>query len=171
MKNIFVNKLKLKETDWINNLCHDEHIGCGRLNDDGHFYCFKDGYAYQFDDKYKNTPIYGVPPCGGYKDGLFMISELHEKVQFFDEIIAFAALWGWADENGNIVIEPQYVYALEFENDKTIVCKGDWTINDEGKYWCYNQQWGIIDKTGKELVKCQYKDIEELDEYWIRFYR
>ena len=52
-------------------------------------------------------------------------------------------MWGWIDIEGNEIIAPKYVYATNFDGDYAIVCKGQWTIDNQGKYWCENEQWEL----------------------------
>ena len=38
----------------------------------------------------------------------------------------YAGLWGFIDESGKEIIEPQYIYAMDFEDGLAVVCKGEW---------------------------------------------
>ncbi len=117
--------------------------------------------------EYQDTPIYIEPFCGGTCEGLIMVSKMGElDLKYYHHFSGCAGMWGWLDLNFNVVIEPQYVYAKHFDNGKAIVCKGDWSITqtDNGeRYWCENEQWGIIDTTGKEIVPCKFDELYEID--------
>lgn len=61
-------------------------------------------------------------------------------------------LWGYMDNQGKIAILPQYVYALDFsgmEEEHAIVAK----LSGE------KLLWGVIDKSGREIVPCLYESI------------
>lgn len=144
----------------------DDGIGCGSINNDGHLYFIDESKAeaIMLPDKYKDTPIILYHPCGGYQEGLIMVSLLGEiDLQYYHTFSDTAGMWGWIDLDGNEVIPPQYVFAMSFFNGRAIVCKGDWIINEAGLYWCNNEQWGIIDKSGKEIVPCRFDEIFDIE--------
>lgn len=142
-----------------------KNLGCGSLNEDGQLYLIdrEKMEAYRLPDQYQDTPLIRIPPCGGYKDGLIMVSLLGEiDLQYHHPLFGAAGMWGWIDLDGNEVIPPQYPFALHFSEGKAVVCKGVWTKYEDSKYWCEKEQWGIIDRTGTEWLPCQYDDV-----YWI----
>lgn len=55
--------------------------------------------------------------------------------------------FGYADENGNVVIKADYTKAYPFENGRAKVQKGD--------------KWGYIGTDGKPVIKIEYDNIEE----------
>ncbi len=116
---------------------------------------------------YQNTPIIIYPFCGGYSEGLVMVSTMGEiDLQYHHNRHGCAGMWGWLDTDMNVVIEPKYVYAMNFVNGRAIVCKGVWDISEKkGKpqYWCENEQWGVIDKNEQEVVPCKYDELYEID--------
>ncbi len=68
----------------------------------------------------------------------------------YDDVTA--GLWGYVDINGQVIVQPQYVYAVGFYNgggERAVVAK---LIN--GKLY-----WGAIDTTGKEVIPCQYESL------------
>ena len=71
----------------------------------------------------------------------------------------YAGLWGFIDEAGDEIIEPQYIYAMDFEDGLAVVCKGEWKEKN-GKYWNNGESWGVIDINGKEVIPCQYDEID-----------
>ena len=69
-----------------------------------------------------------------------------------------AGKWGFIDTEGNVVIEPQYVYAIgpygsECEEEYYVVAK-----MIDGK-----PRWGALDHTGTETIPCQYAVIQYTD--------
>lgn len=142
-------------------------IGCGDVNNDGHLYFIdtEKMEAYRLPDKYKDTPIVLYHPCGGYQEGLIMVSLMGKvSLQYHHDFYDVAGLWGWIDLNGNEVIPPQYIYAMSFYEGRAIVCRGTWTVNKQGKYWSEDERWGIIDRSGDEIVPCMYDEIYDIDE-------
>ena len=167
-----MEKIKLKETDYV--FIRDGNrggIGCGIVNNDGYLYLIDETKqeAYRLPEKYKDTPLIIYHPCGGYQDGLIMVSTLGEiDLQYHHDFYDTAGMWGWIDLEGNKVIPPQYVYAMSFIDGRAIVCKGDWSVDGKGRYWCENEQWGIIDRTGKEIAPCRFDEVycvEDTDRY------
>jgi hypothetical protein len=57
--------------------------------------------------------------------------------------------WGYVDEQGKMIIEPQFEMASDFKNDRAAV-----VIIDKG----YKNLHGYIDKTGKMVVAPQYDE-------------
>ncbi|MGI6029155.1 MAG: WG repeat-containing protein [Candidatus Heteroscillospira sp.] len=118
-------------------------------------------------EQYQHTPIYCYPSCGGYSEGMVMVSTMGElDLQYHHNRQACAGMWGWLDTELNIVIEPQYVFALNFYGGRALVCKGEWGIKEvDGKtrYWCENEQWGVIDKNGKDIVPCKFDELYEIE--------
>ena len=162
-----MKRVQIKETDYVIIRDGGENIGCGNINNDGKLYFInKDkGEAYLLPEKYWQTPLILYYPCGGYNEGLIMVSLLGEiNLQYHHTFYNTAGIWGWLDLDGNEVIEPQYVYAMKFCDGQAIVCKGEWNIDEQGKYWCDNEKWGIIDKQGKELMPCAFDEIFFIDD-------
>lgn len=123
--------------------------------------------AIELPKEYWDTPICIIPFCGGSCEGLVMVSTTGElPLKYHHNFRSCAGMWGWLDLELNVVIEPQYVYAKHFYNGKAIVCKGDWSVTDTEageRYWCENEQWGVIDTTGNEIVACQFDELYEVD--------
>ena len=60
--------------------------------------------------------------------------------------------WGYVDIDGNVIVQPQYVYAVNFYNgggDRAVVAR----LTD-GKLL-----WGAIDRTGNEVIPCVYESL------------
>lgn len=119
-------------------------------------------------DEYQDTPIGVCPFYGGYSEGLVMVSKLGKlDLQYHHNRRSCAGIWGWLDKNLNVVIEPQYIYAMNFVNGRAIVCKGSWNVvtTEDGKekYWCDNERWGVIDQSETEIVPCRYDELYEIN--------
>ena len=161
-----MEKIILKATDNVFIRDGGGEVGCGTINNDGHLYFIDkpNGVASRLPDKYKDTPMYLIPSCGGYQDGLIMVS-LYGKLdlQYYHEFSGSAGMWGWIDLEGNEVIPPQYIYAYSFEDGEAIVCKGVWEIDDQNRYWCKNEKWGIINTKGEEIVPFMFDEIDRIE--------
>lgn len=117
--------------------------------------------------EYQDTPLGIYPFYGGYSEGLVMVSKMGRlDLQYHHNRGPCAGLWGWLDRDLNVVIEPKYIYAMNFVNGRAIVCKGDWEIKttEDGKekYWCENERWGVIDQSEKEIVPCRFDELYEI---------
>ena len=160
---------KIKENDdvFIRDGGSDDGIGCGSINNDGHLYFIdtKKGEALRLPEKYKDTPIVLYHPCGGYQEGLIMVSLLGEiDLQYHHTFMDTAGIWGWIDLDGNEVIPPQYIFAMSFFNGRATVCKGSWSIDEHNRYSSDTEQWGIIDRTGKEIVPFMFDEIFDIED-------
>lgn len=73
-----MEKIILKETDNVFIRDGGKAVGCGSVNNDGNLYYIdtEKGEALRLPDKYKNTPIILYHPCGGFQEGLIMVSLL-----------------------------------------------------------------------------------------------
>ena len=119
-------------------------IGCGSINDNSELYFIdtNNGEAFRLPEKYRDTPIILYHPCGGFQEGMIMVSLLGEiHLQYHHTFGDTAGIWGWINLDGNEVIPPQYVYAMSFFDGRAIVCKGDWEVDERERYWCNNEQW------------------------------
>lgn len=58
--------------------------------------------------------------------------------------------WGYVDEQGMMIIEPQFQMASDFKNDRAVVV----VIDKNG----YKNKYGYIDKSGKMVVEPQYDE-------------
>ena len=118
--------------------------------------------------EYQKTPILIYPVCGGYSpDGLIMVSTMDEiELQYHHNMGGCAGMWGWLDKDFNVKISPKYIYAQNFEDGVAMVCKGIWdkkVIDGQDRYWCENEQWGVIDTEENEIIPCKYDEISAID--------
>ena len=150
----------------------EEPFAVGRINDldpANPLYLFdkEKKIAKTIPAQYQDTPIICYPFCGGFSEGLLMVSTMGElDLQYHHNRYACAGMWGWLDTDLQTIIEPKYVYAMNFWNGRAIVCKGEWTtVEKDGKlqYWCENEGWGVIDQQERELVPCRFDELYEID--------
>jgi hypothetical protein len=125
------------------------------------------GNEYNFSNEYQ--AVYNI------SDELFRVSNLDignpwcSYLSYHSDYSNNAGICGYADSKGREIIEPQYIYAFDFEDGLALVCKGKWTIDKKwdnkyntGKYWTETELWGIIDKKGNEVVPCKFDEIKYL---------
>lgn len=115
--------------------------------------------------QYQMTPFYVYPHCGGYADGLVMVSSMGDiDLQYHHNMSGCAGLWGWLNKDLSVAIEPQFIFATNFYGGRAIVCRGDWTVDEDGRYWSPDEKWGLIDTAGKEIIPCRYDELSEIDD-------
>ncbi|GBU26552.1 hypothetical protein R84B8_00062 [Treponema sp. R8-4-B8] len=128
----------------------------------------KNGNERFFEKEYKRISIDNE----WNNEGMFLVSD-REKIElaFYSDYEENSGVWGYADSTGKEIVKPQYIYAFDFEDGFALVCKGEWTIDKKwdnkyktGKYWTETELWGMIDKTGKEVVPFIF---DEIHRYWI----
>ena len=150
----------------------EEDFGVGHIrgmdpSDPMYLFDKKNKIAKTLPAQYQETPVICYPFCGGFSEGLLMVSAMGElDLQYHHNRYACAGMWGWLDSDLNTVIEPKYVYAMNFWNGRAIVCKGEWTtVEKKGKlqYWCENESWGIIDQQDHEIVPCRFDELYEIE--------
>ncbi|MDR1917816.1 MAG: WG repeat-containing protein, partial [Christensenellaceae bacterium] len=141
-----------------------------------------DGDFLYFDRKGKKiltVPKYEYYMALGMYDGLIRVSDMNRNefgravfsmVDMLDEV---PGNYGYIDRNGNQVIKPQYIFAGDFDNGLAIVIKGKWENREHwygydgkdvgGGMWSDDIKWGVIDKTGKEVLPFIYDEIIPFD--------
>lgn len=117
--------------------------------------------------QYQNTQIMIYPFCGGYSEGRLMVNSTGRiDLRYHHNREGCAGMWGWLDTDFNIVIPAQYIFAMNFEGGRAIVCKGEWQEFNEGihtQYWCEHEKWGVIDLNGDEVVPCAFDELYEVE--------
>lgn len=143
-----------------------DNLAVCTIDDTGDLYLVNDDtlIAKRLPDEYQNTPIILYHSCGGYRDGLIMVSLMGEvRLQYHHTFYDCAGMWGWIDTEFNTVIEPQYVFAENFFCGLANVCKGKWSIDGNKRYWPEPEMWGVIDRAGKEVVPCRYDELFSIE--------
>lgn len=110
-----------------------------------------------------------------FSEGLARVSTVNfdwfwsQTFAYYSEYDKIAGIWGYVNERGEELISPQYIYATDFEEGHAIVCKGKWTIDkkwdnqyNSGRYWSEEMLWGVIDKSGREVVCCKYDEVKRV---------
>lgn len=110
---------------------------------------------------------------GGFSEGLCKVSTLKlgmMDLAYHSDTSEVAGIWGFINEKGEEIIEPQYIYAYDFQNGLALVAKGKWTRDEKwnnkynkGRYWTETELWGAIDATGQEVIPCIF---DEIDTYY-----
>ncbi len=120
--------------------------------------------AKKLPDEYQNTQMFIEPFCGGYSEELIMVNPMGNiDLRYYHNRDGCAGMWGWINKDFEVVIPIQYIYALNFIQGKAIVCKGEWNKDENDRYWCENEQWGVIDTRGNEIVPCAYDELYEVE--------
>lgn len=104
-----MKKIKLTDKDNILILDGGEVKGCGSVNQDGFLYFIdmEEMTAIRLPEKYKDTPIYLYYPCGGYNEGLIMVSLLGDiDLKYYPQYYGTQGIWGWINIDGDEVIPP-----------------------------------------------------------------
>lgn len=125
----------------------------------------RDGKEIKIESKYQDI--------GKFSDGLCKVSTL--GLSFMDvahssDTYEAAGIWGFVDESGREVIAPQYIYAYDFYNGISIVCKGEWRKDskwdkyNQGRYWTEKELWGGINRKGEEVIPCIFDEIKWMDD-------
>jgi hypothetical protein len=81
-----------------------------------------------------------------YYSEYFKVSPLREGLRAF--LDPNQKLWGYADENGKVVIQPQFSKALPFSEGLAAVSKTE----------SWNEKWGFVDKQGEMKIPLTYKN-------------
>ena len=89
-----------------------------------------------------------------------------KSLAFYHDNEQDAGVWGYVDKNGKLLVSPQYIFAEDFSGKLAIVCKGKWTHDEKwnnrlvkGRVWSERMDWGAIDRAGKEVIPCKFKEI------------
>lgn len=68
--------------------------------------------------------------------------------------------WGYIDESGEFVIEPQFLNAENFQSNRLAIVSAEW--NDENGDT--QELYGVIDKNGNYVIEPKYHTIEKFNE-------
>lgn len=107
---------------------------------------------------------------GDYAEGMCRVSTFNPRLvglAYHSDYRHMAGTWGFIDEAGEEVIQPQYIYAHDFEDGIAIVAKGKWTLDpkwdnhyNQGCYWTEEELWGGIDKSGNVVIPFIFDEIK-----------
>lgn len=105
--------------------------------------------------------FYGIGLCPyNAEPEAFSVRNMPDGGAYYDSRKLAAGKWGFIDTEGNVVIEPQYVYALgafgPADKEYFVVAR---LVNKK-------TLWGILDYNGNESVPCQYASIEDISCFW-----
>ena len=94
-----------------------------------------------------------------------VMSESIEELVF--EIDDVFGKYGFKNEAGEFVIEPQYAYAREFTNGLAAVnLNRTWYHTEDGKRY-YENHYGYIDSKGKTVIGFQYDEAYPFNKYGV----
>ena len=77
--------------------------------------------------------------------------------------VKISGKWGYVNGSGQLVINPQFDYAEEFQEGRAVVCLGtpcSWWTTDQPD----QSRWGYIDTSGKMVVTPQYSSASSFSE-------
>ena len=75
---------------------------------------------------------------------------------------------GFANMDGQIIIQPQFDFALPFRDSFAVVCVGGRDEKDGEYSMRVGGKWGLINTSGKEILEPAYDDIQILEDGKIR---
>lgn len=165
--------------------------GYGYINQEGHFVIppdyenggdFYNGFAAVKEPEWKwillnkkGEKIYingNIQEVGIFSEGLCKVSLLNldfMDLAYHSDYAEIAGTWGYINEEGKMVIEPQYIFAYDFADGMALVCKGKWTKDpkwdnkyNKGRYWTEEELWGSIDKQGNTVIPFIFDEIVEI---------
>lgn len=96
----------------------------------------------------------------------FSTSEI-ETSDYDDDVLGN---FGFKDEDGNIVIEPQYASCGEFHCGLCPVAMQTWYKTPEGKRY-YLLHWGYIDRYGKSVIPFKFREAWSFNKYGVAVVR
>lgn len=74
-----------------------------------------------------------------------------------------AGIWGYINQKGEETVKPQFVYAEDFLDSYAIAAKGEWVFDKENfDYVAENVSWGVIDKSGNEVIPFEFSSIKRM---------
>jgi hypothetical protein len=95
-------------------------------------------------------------PVVAYDDGPDAFVEGRARTQVDGKI-------GYLDRKLRVAIPPRYDWGFPFEHGKAVVCSGCALRPDGGEHQLVEGgMWGIVDRSGREIVPLRYRSGEEL---------
>ena len=104
--------------------------------------------------------FYGIGLCPyNAEPDAFSVKKYPDGGAYYDSRKLYPGKWGFIDTEGNVVIEPQYVYALgafgPADKEFFVVAR---LVNKK-------TLWGVLDFNGNESIPCQYASIEDITSF------
>lgn len=100
------------------------------------------------------------------ENGLHLINILpitHADYAYSDMRHFDAGCWGITDEEGNVLVEPQFMHYYDLKDGRVIFTKGRWVKgyyeDKPDKYWYEEDKWGVMDYQGNILVPFEFDEI------------
>jgi hypothetical protein len=139
-------------------------------------------WRWGFIDKNGKTVI---PPvyfdAGEFHEGLAAVQEVKKCVsdRYHNTFSFCGGKWGFIDKTGKTIIPPAYYDAREFDEGLAVVQQVE-TYQEKARgfngrdYYDYYEtktrggKWGIIDKSGNEVIPCKYKSIRDFSDDFAR---
>ena len=131
------------------------------------FFIDRNGHERKPGGKKRRKPYQEI---GDYAEGLCRVSTFDPRpvgLAYHSDYRHMAGTWGFINEAGEEVIEPQYIYAHDFEDGIAIVAKGKWTLDpkwdnqyNQSCYWTEEELWGGIDNTGNVVIPFIFDEIK-----------
>ncbi len=97
----------------------------------------------------------------------FNVQQFNEFcLAYHHDLMSFAGLWGFMDKEGNVIVEPRYLFEPMEYDGLYIVCEGTGWVHTpdlpDGKIWSNIQKWGVIDKNQNVIIPIEYDQIDYL---------
>jgi len=107
------------------------------------------------------------PATGEVNNNLipFNVQQFNEfGLAYHSDYMDSAGLWGFKNQNGDVVCSPKFLFEPICYGEKYIVCSGSgWEHYDElpeGRIWSKEMKWGLIDKSFNTIIPFDYDSIE-----------
>ncbi|TAE19435.1 MAG: WG repeat-containing protein [Bacteroidetes bacterium] len=95
-----------------------------------------------------NKPILGIKT----KKNLEKDTTITEEIGWL-AAVQKGEKWGYIGKDGKLVVQPNYNIAYEYKHNFAVVAKGLATADG------LENEFGVLDKTGKEIVPCKYDEM------------
>lgn len=111
-------------------------------------------------------------PSEGYmSNGLipFNVQQFNEfSLAYHSDYMGTAGLWGFKNENGEVVCSPKYLFEPIYCGRNYVVCTGTgWEHYDElpeGRIWSKEMHWGLINNKFETIIPFEYDELECISE-------
>ena len=104
---------------------------------------------------------------GDLNNGLipFNVQRFNEfSLAYHSDYMGEAGLWGFKNENSDVVCSPKFLFKPFCYGENYIVCEGSgWEHYDElpeGRIWSKEMKWGLINKDFETIIPFEYDEIE-----------